>query len=285
MANFDTEYPFPVLRAAPVDYKSSTFEAEVSVTPDKKGYIFHTKLIINNNEVRKLVETGIAKPGIYIQCNSTWVRRIEIVKLDEDEFIVPSSDVRGRVSFCPFITADATIENFHSGDFTEEYEDIKIVIHPGDPLAVGEEKYFDAVYVEDLFNKGDSIISVGSSPKATAMTFDFEKDFITVIVPPKWYDAYTSMKITKEKYPLLGALFYLPAVTEGVRLLSPDGENDPDFTWARTLKSSIMRLAGKNNNKYKKLLEDPFWTAQQLIEGMDDAVLSLASWVIEKGEA
>lgn len=285
MVNFDTEYPFPVLRSEPVDYKSSIFLTKVSVTPSQECYIFHTNLDIKNNEVRELIEKGIAQPGVYIQCDSTWMRKIEPVKLGEYEFKVKTSNVRGRVNFCPVITAASTIKDFHSDDFAEEYNSIKIVIHPGDPLAIGKARHFDAVYAEDLLKKGDPIIIVTTEYDSTDMTFDFESDAIKVVVPKKWMDAYSSMKITKRKYPLLSALYYLPAVTESVRCLRDDEDKYIDYVWARTVKDSLMQLAGGNDRKYQNLLQMPFQTAQKLIGGMDEAILALASWVIEERES
>lgn len=284
MVNSDTEYPFPVLRPEPVDYKSSIFVAKVSVEPDDDGYVFHTNLDLRNSEIRELVEKELAQPGVYIQCDSTWVRKIEPVKLGEDSFRIETSDVKGRVNFCPVVTAATTITDFYSGDFAEEYNGINIVIHPGDPLAIGEAKYFDAVYAEDLLKKGDPIIIVTSMPDAKDMTFDFENDAIKVVVPQKWMKSYSDMKITRQKYPLLSVIYYLPAVTEGVRCLRDDEDKYIDYEWARTIKNSIMKMADGKDEKYRRLLNSPFQTAQKLIGGMEDAVLALSSWIIEERE-
>lgn len=239
---------------------------------------------MKNNEVRELVEKGMAQSGVYIQCDSTWVRKIEPVKLGEYSFRVETSEVKGRVYFCPVITAASVIVNFYSDDFAEEYNGINIVIHPGDPLAVGETKYFDAIYAEDLLKKGDPIIIVTSRADAKDMTFDFENDAIKVVVPPKWMEAYSNMKITPKKYPLLSALYYLPAVTQGVQLLRDEEDSYINYEWARTIRESIMKMANGKEEKYESLLNTPFETAQKLTGGLEDAVLALSSWVIEERE-
>lgn len=280
MVNCNMEYPYPVLRPEAVDYKTSCFAAEVKVTPGKSCYIFHTKLDIQDEKIKKLVEDGLAQPGINIQCDSTWLREMKRVNIGEDEFSISTSDVHNRVNFCPVITATTGIDNFYSDDFIDEFQGMKITIHPGDPLAIGEARYFDAEYVEDHLKKGDPIISITSAPDTKDMSFDFEGSVIKVFVPEKCKNAYYNMKVTKEKYPVLSILFYLPAVTEGLRCLKEDEDTYINYTWAKTIKDSVMQLAGGDENKYEALLDSPFQTAQSLVGGMDNAILKLESWII-----
>lgn len=280
MVNCDIDYPFPVLRPTQSDYKSACFVAEVMVSPGQNCYIFHTSLNVQDDTLLRLVEDGLAQPGINIQCDSTWLRKIENVNLGEDKFEISTSEVHGRVNFCPVITASEKIADFHSDDFDEEYQGLKIVIHPGDPLAIGEAKHFDANYEEDRLKKGDPIIIVTTAPDAKDMSITFDSPVIKVSVPGRCKDAYNEMKITKQKYPVLSMLFYLPAVTEGVRLLKDEEDSYIDYTWAQTIKDSLMQMAGGDEEKYRDYLEKPFQTAQQLVGGMDDAILKLASWVI-----
>lgn len=280
MVNCDIEYPFPVLRPTPSDYKNACFMAEVTVTPDQNCYVFHTSLQVQDDMLLKLVEEELAQPGINIQCDSTWLREVKNVSLGEDEFKISTSEVHGRVNFCPVITASEKIPDFHSSDFADEYQGMKIVIHPGDPLAIGEAKHFDANYAEDRLKKGDPIIIVTTGPGAKDMSIAFDSPVIKVSVPERCKNAYNEMKVTKQKYPVLSMLFYLPAVTEGVRLLRDEEDNYIDYIWAKTMKDSLMQMAGGDEEKYKEFLEKPFQTAQQLVGGMDDAILKLASWVI-----
>ena len=280
MVNCNTDYPFPVLKPELVDYKLSTFDAVISVTPDKDRYVFHTNIDIKNNDVKTLVEDGTAQLGINIQCDSTWLRKIQPVHEGEDEFSLITADVHNRVYFCPVITANKKIDDFKSSDFTEEYNGMKIVICPGDPLAIGEMKYFDADYVDDILRKGDPIISVATEPGQKDMAFSFENQSIMVCVPEKTKNAYSNMQATKEKYSVLSMLFYLPAVTEGIRLLDEDEDTYNSYAWAKTIKQSVLQLAGGNEEKYKQLLKSPFQTAQNLMGGMDKAILDLESWSV-----
>jgi len=280
MVNCNNEYPFPVLRPVPVDYKKSVFNADIAVTPDKGSYTFRTNINVLNDDIKNLVESGAAQVGVDIQCDSTWLRKIQPVILGESEFSVSTDDVHNRVYFCPVITVNQQISDFKSQDFADEYNGIKITLQPGDPMALGETKYFDANYEDDILRKGDPIISVTTAPGTKDMTFTFENSSILVYVPEKSKNAYSNMKVTKEKYSVLSMLFYLPAITEGIRLL---GENDNiygDYAWAKTIKQSILQIAGGDRDQYDELLETPFQTAQKLIGGMDKAILDLESWSI-----
>ena len=280
MVNCNTDYPFPVLKPEPVDYKLSTFDAVISVTPDKDRYVFHTNIDIKNNDVNALVEDGTAQLGINIQCESTWLRKIQPVQVGEDKFSLSTAEVHNRVYFCPVITADKKLDDFRSSDFTEEYDGLKIVIHPGDPLAIGEAKYFDADYADDILKKGDPIISVATEPGQKDMTFSFENQSIMVYVPEKTKNAYLNMQVTKEKYSVLSMLVYLPAVTESIRLLDEDEDTYISYAWAKTIKQSVFQIAGGDQEEYERLLKSPFQTAQKLTGGMDKAILDLESWSV-----
>ncbi len=280
MVNCNTEYPFPVLRPNPGDFKTSTFNAEVTVVPQKDGYEFKTDIDVNNDDIKFLIEQNKAQIGIDIQCDSTWLRKIHTVSMGEDRFILSTSEVHNRVIFCPVITASQEIINYKSNDFAEEFNSVKIAIQPGDPLAIGETKYFDANYEDDILRKGDPIISVTTAPGTKDMSFDFENPSIMVFVPGKSKDAYSHMEVTPEKYSVLSMLFYLPAVTEGIRLLRDNEDTYIQYAWANTMKQSIMQLAENDQEKYWDLLNNPFQTAQKLLGGMDKAILDLESWLI-----
>lgn len=280
MVNCNNEYPFPVLRPDPVDYKKSIFDADITVTPDKARYIFRANIDVSNEDIKSLIENDKAQVGIDIQCDSTWMRKIIPLNLGESETSLSTADVHNRVYFCPVITANQEIPNFRSQDFSDEYNGIKITLQPGDPLAIGETKYFDANYADDILRKGDPIISVTTSPETKDMTFTFENQSILVYVPEKSKNAYSNMKVTKEKYAVLSMLFYLPAITEGIRLIGEKDNTYGDYAWAKTIKQSVMQIAGGDSNQYEELLGTPFQTAQKLLGGMDKAILDLESWSI-----
>lgn len=285
MLNCNSEYPFPVLRPDTVDYKNSVFKAEITVKHDKEGYVFSSDIDASNDEIRKLVERGEAQVGIYIQCNSTWLRKIQPVNLGENKFLLSTAEVHNRVEFCPVITANQKIDDFKSQDFIEEFNGIKFSLQPGDPLAIGETKYFDAKYKDDIIRKGDPIISVTTTPDITDMCFNFENSTIIVYVPERSKKAYGEMQGIKVKYSVLSMLFYLPAITEGIRLLkeSEEGSSGNDYReymWAKTMQQSMLQIAGGDLDKYEELLKRPFQTAQKLLGGMDAAIMDLKQWVI-----
>lgn len=280
MVNSNTEYPFPVLRPEPVDYNKSVFNADVIVTPEKDGYNFKTDIYITNNEITSLINNGKAQLGINIQCNSTWLRKIQPVKLGHDEFNLKSSEVHKRVEFCPVVTASEMIENFISSDFSEEFQNLKIIIHPGDPLAIGYDKYFDAEYADDVIRKGDPIISVATRPETAEMEIEYDEDIIMVYVPEKSKQAFSSMKGVPAKYAVMSMLFYLPAITGGIQLLYEDKDQYSSSTWGKTILQSIDQISDGNKNEYQNLLKSPFSTEQKLLGGMDTAIQNLAEWII-----
>jgi len=280
MVNPEIDYPFPVVKNDLSDYKSSKFITEITVTPENNGYKIDTQISINNKEITLLLEAGKASVGVYIQCDTTWLREIHRVSLGNDSFILSTQDVHHRVYICPVITANEKITAFSSDDFVDEYKGMSFIIHPGDPLAIGEVKYFDADYEDDILRKGDPIISVDSNPTVKDMYFGLESDVLVVYVPEKVKNAFTAMKISPEKYSVLSVMFYLPAITEGVRCLAENEERYVAYEWGKTMRQSIMNLAAGDEDKYTAMLDNPFQTAQKLLGGMDKAALDLASWSV-----
>ena len=74
------------------------------------------------------------------------------------------------------------------------------ILHPGDPIAIGETRQFDAEYEDDLAKKGDSIIVVSSNPMAKEITIDTESPAITITVPESIRKSYSDIQSSRWKY-------------------------------------------------------------------------------------
>lgn len=281
MVSCKTKYPYPVLRPFPEDYETSVFSAKIT-QPNDADYTFNTIINVDNDVIKFLVNNGSAQVGMLIQCDSTWLRKLHPLKLGEDAFSISTSDVHNKVLLCPVITASEEIDGFSSDDLIEEYRGSKIIIHPGDLLAIGETFSFNALYDDDVIRKGDPIIGVTTKPNASEMTFSFDNDSILVIVPEKAKEAYSSIQNVKEKRSVLSLIFFMPAVTEAIRVLRDEEDNYIEYIWARTIKASISELANGNQDKYDYLLDHPFQTAQKIMNGMDRAILDLDSWIVTR---
>lgn len=274
--------PYPVLRPEAIDYKSAVFECDISVTPDVNGYDVRCNTIIGDAAIRELVFSGKASIGVQIKCDSTWLRRIETIPEGESTFSLSTAEVHNRVFLCPIVTMNDQVR-FTSDGFDEDFAGMNFILHPGDPIAIGETRQFDAEYEDDLAKKGDSIIVVSSNPMAKEITIDTESPAITITVPESIRKSYSDIQSSRWKYGVLAGLLYVPALTQAVKELVTKEDDVIGYTWAKTIRDSVMQIAGGNQAKYDSLMtEDNYYkVAQLLLGGMEKPMKDLAGWMLE----
>ena len=52
-------YPYPILRANPVDYKSSIFNVDIKKDTQKNGFNLKVAYEVNNNQIKELIDKHI----------------------------------------------------------------------------------------------------------------------------------------------------------------------------------------------------------------------------------
>ena len=275
-------FPYPVLRPEAIDYRTSIFGCEISVVPDESGYEVRCCTVIGDPVISRLVQEGKASIGIQVKCDSTWLRKIEYISEGDFHFKLSTSEVHNRVFLCPIITINEKVE-FTSDGFDEDFAGMTFLMHPGDPIAIGETRKFDAEYEDDLAKKGDSIIIVSSNPMAKDITIETDCPAITIIVPESIRKSYTSIQSNRWKYGVLAGLLYLPALMHAVKELATREDDVIGYTWAKTIRDSIMQIVGGDQLKYDSLMsEDCYYkVSQMLLGGMEKPMKDLAGWMLD----
>ena len=281
MLNSSMNYPYPILRANPVDYKSSVFNVYIKKDTQKNGYNLKVAYEVNNNQIKELIDKHILAYAIQLQCISTWYRDLRISDSDIQDIFIPSNMVHERVDLCPCIIATEKIENFTNDDFIEDYDGIPYEINKGEVVAIGERQKFDAIYKNDIIKKGDPIVHFVNDDEATVLYCEWEYDTIKIHLPKEQFRKYNEVgKNEPWKVPMLNAIYVVPVIVQGIyEIYQDEVVGRPStlerYSWYKTLKVLIMKAAKDDAAEYKRMLGDPIKTSQRLLNDNSLQALNL----------
>ncbi len=288
MLNSSMNYPYPILRANPIDYRVSVFSVEIKKKIIKEGFILNITYAVNNDKIKELIEKKILAYAVQLQCISTWYRDLKLSESEEQEVFIPSGLVHERVDLCPCIVACKSIKDFVNDDFSEEFDGISYEINKGEVVAIGERQKFDAIYKNDIIKKGDPIVHFVSDEKSPVMFCEWEYDTIRIHLPKKQYKKYNEIgKYEPWKIPMLNAIYVVPAIVQGIYEICQDVCNYGSgtlerYSWYKTLKVKLQEAAKDDDTEFKKMLKDPIKTAQRLMNDNSSHALELVSNVVKQ---
>ena len=274
-------YPYPILRTTPLDYKKSTFNVEIKKESTKEGFKISVEYNVENSMIKELIEKKILAYAVQIQCISTWYRDLVISDSEQQEILIPSEKVHERVDLCPCIIATEKIENFTNDDFTEDFDGISYVINKGEVVAIGERQRFDAIYKDDIIKKGEPIVSFVEDNNTAVMFCEWEYNIIRIHLPKEKKKKYVEIgKYEPWKIPVLNAIYVVPVIVQGINEIYKDVEEGGDgslsgYSWYKTLKIFIMKAAKDDATKFRKMLSDPIKTAQLLLNDNSSQALDV----------
>ena len=279
MLNSSINYPYPLLRSAPVDYVSSVFNAEINVEALADSYKINVNYHADNTEMTELLVQHKVSFALEIQCVSTWYRRLEFSSSDYQVLTIPSVLIHERVDLCPCIVAIEDIPDFHSRDFAEEFISLTMPINKGEVLAIGDRKKFDALYKDDIIKKSEPIVWFKTDEHAATMHCEWEYNTIQIHLPPRQYEEYNRIgKYETWKIPLLNAIYVIPVIVEALSFIFKDEFQQGDrglstYAWYKTLQFLVAKIANNDRAQYRKLLADALGTAQKLMN--DNSAIAL----------
>jgi len=283
MLNSNMNYPYPILRSKPVDYKNSVFDVQIRKDTLSDGFKLTITYDVNNDEIKELIDKHILAYAIQLQCISTWYRDLEVSETSEQELFIPAGKVHERVDLCPCIVAVKKIDNFVNSDFTEDFDGISYEINTGEVVAIGDRQKFDAIYKNDIIKKGDPIVHFVNDENSPVMFCEWEYDAIRVHLPKEQFKRYNDIgQYEPWKVPVVNAIYVVPAIVQGINEIYRDEvENGPGtlekYSWYKTLKVLIMKAAKDNDAEFRRMLSDPIKTTQRLLNDNSAIAMELVS--------
>lgn len=288
MLNSSMNYPYPILRTKPIDYKNSIFDAVITKKTEKDGFKLLIKYTVNNDEIKGMIDDHILAYAIQLQCISTWYRNLQTSYSDEQVVFIPSGMVHERVDLCPCIVSMDKIDNYYNSDFSEDFDGISYEINKGEVVAIGERQKFDAIYKNDIIKKGDPIVSFVRDENSPVMFCEWDFDVIRIHLPKEQHKKYNDIgKYEPWKIPMLNAIYVVPAIVQAINEICRDVVGNGDgtmekYSWYKTLKVLIMQLAKDDDAAFRRMLNDPIKTTQRLLDDNSAKAVDLLSNVVKQ---
>ena len=254
MELLDKRYPYPVLTARTDDYVGCFFDVEgESIRHDTQlELLLNAKL--DCKSLQSLIERGDAAIILHIECSRSAYRKSHELPLGAHTITIPSADVSGRVSLCPFIVARRDVEEYKSEQFNPIYQDLAFRIRSGAVLAEGMEKSVfvdtsthDMGYKPDIFSvvPDKSMDDDENEKKLTKV--DPCNSKIVIHMPTRAFSQYGALLKSGISSEIVLCVVVLPAMMEALSRMRDAYQNDElndfeDFVWFNSVKDRMMQL-------------------------------------------
>ena len=288
MLKSNLNYPYPMLRSESIDYRSSVINSKINIETTNESYKLNVEITTNDEYINNLLEKGIVKKGILVKSNAVWFRKFYL--LSNEDIIINSKDIYGKVELIPCIVATEKINNFFSDDFEEEYKYSNITIESGEFIALGEEYCFDALLDSDIFKNTSSIFEM-VSVNENNVSYDLNYDKIVIRIPKNMHQNYLNVanSIVSPK-SILNSIIVFPVLVSvlfEIKEMNSNGEEDEeiiDKKWYKTIIKTIEFK--KKNNVISGLdnsgnIENPLLVAQSLTNGLTSSSFMKLKEILE----
>lgn len=287
MLKSSLNYPYPVLRKNPEDYKASTFENEINVKATDAGFEIKVSCDVKNTEILDLIADGSLSYGLQVQCTATWLRKFEKSRSKDFTLFLSKDDVYEKVEICPCIVTNVDLLDFSNEDFAEEYQDMQFNIRVGELVACGDKLKFDAVYKKDILKNTSSIFNIKCDDEIKAIDISTEYEKIYIYLPKNIFELYEYHRVDELRHPVINAIIIVPVLSEVLRIMRDSADQNEQLAekrWYKTIKNKLTKLSRGNQAEYDKLLDNIIGTAQMLVGDSALQGLTNLKLLVEKGE-
>ena len=208
--------------------------------------------------------------AVEVQSPATWFRKLFPV-INNTPFHLDSKYLHERVELTPCIVAAVPISDFTNNDLEPEYQGLSFEINAGDIIAIGEKRFFDALYENDIIKNGSSIVNIYGSDRIKELICDYTGNIIKITLPADQYKDYIACGSLRTKYKTLNAILTIPALVEAITIIANDEANQEHTSgleskaWYKTIVVNLKRAAENNESKYRQMLGKPFTSAELLL--------------------
>ena len=262
-------YPYPVLLEDNIDYKNSTIKARYLYQGLKNGHNIKIECVVNNMEIKKLIEDRKACYAVQIESpNAMYRNMFEFYNGDDINITLGNDEVIDYIDIGIAILAKKDIENFESEDFVDAYKDIKMKINKNEILGVCQNVRKMIVLDEEVLKEVHSIFNLKKKKKIDHTTYDPNYDRILIRVPEEIGNYYLTSKGNKEKITVLNSILFMPVLTSVINDTNDVEEEFSDRLWFKTLNNKINEIIKEKHMTKEEIFENPYETAQILLKNI-----------------
>jgi hypothetical protein len=254
-------YPHPILGVVNnfiIDPNKENYKPSLIVSSDFRKIKLEVTFKLDNEELLKIVQKGMAEFCIQLYCKSTMFRQSYSTKRQNEVFEINASQLRDDVEVDFFVCASENIPNYTNKQFSPVYGKSSFDIEIGDFLAFGGSTIFFAHKSPEELKNISSFMNIDTANKDNVPMYnDYDGDKITIILSQEDYEKYQIIKKENLFVGTLHSSLVLPALAEAIRFCkSQNGTDYKDKKWYILL----MKLIEKNES------DDPLLSAQKILD-------------------
>lgn len=220
-----TTFAHPILSPHTEDYGDRTFDITLDVeeSPDTGTIRIEGQCTLDDESVRKLVNTEQATIGVVVECLETYYQRFFPAQLSSFTLDFDQGELRGRVAVQAVIAASADNVRLASESIAEDYPDHTRVVRTGDVVAVSTIHSFEAGL--DKLLPMESIFHLVSNEQVEEGIFQvgLDNEAIRIEVNPGLFNAIHVIRGRSELRDILLPSFFLPAVMSALDAMRSPG--------------------------------------------------------------
>ncbi len=271
-------FPYPVLNNSKVvsSFKSSVYSLEFELEQNDKYFnLNNAHIVLENDDIERLVTDGRAKAVIILECSSTVYRVARKIGVNPENISFDISNLKDKVEISSYIYASEDIPCFSSNDFLEAYNGYEFYIDKYDIIAVDDGFTTKIIYDEDKDKKMTSIFSIVKSlePELEDMQVSSEENNIVIVMPEKYFGYHDNMKYNDNFRNIFFAIIAIPALSKCLDEIKTEREkynwniNEviDDKTWFNSVVNRYKEVFGRELTFEDFIEHDSYELAQKLL--------------------
>lgn len=238
-------YPHPVLWDITDDYIESSFDCIMEQKRDVKKFVISFKFELVNEELKMLVENGMAEYLVHVEAPLSSHRIVKTSSSSEFGVILKDEHIIGRVNLCPFLIAKKDIKEYTNKNFNSDYEGVKFNICKGSILAIGTQQYFKVEKDEEELANLPSIFTIYKKEVAEDMPMEIEVNENKIRIGLNIEDYSNYYLNVQNKTSVVNSFIIFPALIYAFERLKESFEEYGDYRWVQAL----IKMFGKDGIK------------------------------------
>lgn len=264
-------YPYPILWEEKDDFiKNTSFNMSLSMQTVGPKTHFYINVTLDNNELLELVKNDKVNIVCHFECPKTKYRNSEILYIGENDIIVDSNKLNGKVEVLSVLQNIIELPLYSNGDFSNFYKGITFDIPEFSILAISS-RY--EVYIEkeiDTLSNISSIISIipDYTNKKNVLVELNDHNKIFIKLPEKIFVSYFSVSTSEEYNSRVFSMLVVPALMETFYYLldQEDFGLFDDYRWFRGLRKVIKSVLNEELTYDFLKASNLFELAQKIID-------------------
>jgi hypothetical protein len=230
-------YPYPVLEKYRDDIIGK-FSFRLKVSWDAVYISVSPEFILDNDELKLLIQNGEALFYLQIECKKTFYREIMSFGSEKPSlFLLDAVNFKEQIEFKAYIGSTTQKDDYQLSSFHEDYNGYKFSLSKGNILGIGGtiKILIDKEY-DELFPI-KSFMEIVASAEIKMMKADYDSDKIIISLPEKDYEEYVVNKKTASG--IFHSAIVLPVLVEALNLYGD--ENLAGNKWHNILENIISK--------------------------------------------